>query len=151
MKPLRILRKIALLAVLCAWTILAFWTFSLGYSSSFFQYNLPSRLPPFLAALLGAIALPVGAWFHWARVSGGRVSPAKGWLHQCLTASVSLLPLVATAFLVHHAPEPFRPSADDAMGTGIDFMILLAAVLAWTVLFGLALLVRRAVHSRRVA
>jgi hypothetical protein len=37
------------------------------------------------------------------------------------------------------------------MGTGIDFMILSAAVLAWTVLFGLALLVRRAAHSKRVA
>jgi Mn2+/Fe2+ NRAMP family transporter len=149
--PSPFLRRIALAALLGGWILLALWTFSLSFSDSFFRYNLPSRLPPFLAASLGAVVLPVSLWFHWARVSGGRASAAGAWLRHSLVAAASLLPLVATAFLLHRAPEPFHPSADDAMGTGIDFLILAASAIASSVLFGLVLLVRRAVRSGRAA
>jgi len=35
---------------LTAWSAFAFWAFSLSYSTAFFQYDLASRLPPFIAA-----------------------------------------------------------------------------------------------------
>jgi hypothetical protein len=51
--------KAAKAVAFAGWVVLAFWAFSLSSSSSFFEYNLPSRLPPFLAAFAAAVALPI--------------------------------------------------------------------------------------------
>lgn len=47
-----------------------------------------------------------------------------------------LLPLAAASYLLSHATGPWRLSGDDAMGVGIDFVLL--AVLAAASVLGLA-------------
>ena len=137
------------IAFLLSWAAFSFWLFSFSYSSSFFQYNLPSRLPPFAAAVLGALALPISAACQWRRVRRRTARPLRAWLSHCLWAAASVVPLLVVAALVAHAPGPWRSSADDAMGTGIDFLLLVGMAIASAVLLGVALVIRNLVRRRR--
>lgn len=138
-------RRLASVAVgivlLLSWVGLSFWLFGLNYSSSFFHYNLPSRLPPFIAACLGALALPTSAFWQWSRVRRG-ARPLRAWFVHSFWAAASVVPLVAVAAAAMRAPSPWRPSADDAMGTGIDFLLLVGLAVASAALLGLALVIR---------
>jgi hypothetical protein len=135
--------KAAKAAAFAVWIVLAFWAFSLGSSSSFFAYNLPSRLPPFLAAFAAAVALPVSAHLQWQRVTREKVTPLRGWLVHTAVAAGSLVPLPVIAALLARAPRPWHLSGDDAMGVGIDFLLLLAAAGFSSVLLALAFLLAR--------
>ena len=132
----------AKLIALLLWAALAFWTFSLSFSSSFFEHDLPSRLPPFVAAFAGALALPISAYFQWKRARHG-ASRLGAWLGHAAIAAVCLLPLAGTAALLSRAPEPFHLSGDDAMGVGVMFLVLSAAAIASGLLLGALLLLDR--------
>ena len=135
--------KAAKAAAFAGWVVLAFWALSLSYSSSFFEYNLPSRLPPFLAAFAATVALPISAHVQWQRVTREKISPLRGWLLHCVVATGLFVPLVAVASLLARAPAPWHLSADDAMGVGIDFLLLLTAAIASSVVLAIAFLLRR--------
>jgi hypothetical protein len=62
-----------------------------------------------------------------------------------------VLPLAGTAALLARAPAPFHLSGDDAMGVGIDFMVLTAAAIVSALLLGLLLLADRRPRPRRAA
>jgi hypothetical protein len=136
------------LTAFVAWCCFVFWVFSFNYSSSFFHYNVHSRLPPFLAAFSGAVALPLSVHYQWTRIRLGYSSPLRAWLFHGVSALACVLPLLAVAGLMVRLPAPWHASADDAMGTGIDFLILVALALASSVLLGLALLVRTIAATR---
>jgi hypothetical protein len=129
--------------LLLAWAALAFWTFSFAFSGSFFRWNLPSRLPPFVAAWAGATLLPVSAAWQWARVRRQACGPFEALGLHVAGAALSVAPLLLVTAVQRRMPEPWRLSADDAMGVGIDLLILLGAAVASTVLLGLALLIER--------
>jgi len=135
-------RAVAWLA-LGLWSAAAFWTFSLSFSASFFRYNLASRLPPFLAAWLAATALPLLGARAWRRVRVGRTGIARAWIEYVLLASAALVPFLLTTAVERRLPSPWRMSADDAMGAGIDFLILLGLEASMLVAVTGALLVAR--------
>jgi len=128
----------ALLALAVVWTVLWFWTFSLAYSRSFFAYDRHSRIPVFVAALMGALGIFASAAWQWR----SRRSPWAACLRHVGSVVLSLCPLVATSALLHRAPPPWRPSADDAMGIGIDFLLLVGAGIGTLVALGGALALR---------
>lgn len=133
---------------LTAWTAFAFWAFSLSYSASYFQYDLPSRLPPFIAALAGAIAMPVSARYQLGRVSRNECSPIKGWLTHAATCVAAVLPLALTAAILSRVPGPMHLSGDDAMGVGLNFlMLVLVAIVSGCVLAVMLMRRRRASAS----
>ena len=78
MKRSRSLRLVMKLTALLAWSAFAFWLFRFSFSSSFFRYNLASRLPPFAAAFAGAVALPISAHHQWRRQLHFRASCLAG-------------------------------------------------------------------------
>jgi len=131
------LEAAALWVLALVWAAFWFWAFSLAYSDSFFDYNRNSRVPVFVAALLGAVLIFASAARQWR----SRRSPVAASVRHALGVVLSVSPLLATSALLHHAPPPWRPSADDAMGTGIDFLLLVGAGLASLVVLagGLAL------------
>jgi hypothetical protein len=135
---MRIVRLIALFL----WTALAFWTFSFSFSSSFFQHSRPSRLPPFLAALAGAVALPISAYWQWQPARRG-ASRLGAWLLHAACAALCLVPLAVTAALMARLPSPFRLSGDDSMGVGITFLLLASAAVVSAVVLGMLLLICR--------
>lgn len=110
---------------LVAWAAFAFWLFSFSYSSSFFRWNLAARLGPFLGAWLAAVAFPVAAAWEISRYARGRHGALVAWLRQLGWTVLAFLPFLAVTALQRRLPDPFRLSADDAMGVGIDFLILL--------------------------
>jgi hypothetical protein len=131
-----------------AWLSFWFWAFSLAYSDSFFEYNRHSRLPLFAAALAGAAGVFASAVVQWR----SRRSIVSGCLRQAFGAAVSLCPLLAVSALLHRADPPWRPSADDAMGAGIDFLLLVGAGITSVAVLGVGLTLqnlrrRRADHS----
>lgn len=107
----------------------AFRVFSFGFSDSFFEYNLHSRLPPFLAAWLAAVAIAISGFAQWRQVRSGRTSAMRAWWFHVLAAAASLVPLLAVAAILHRAPPPWHLSADDAMGVGIDWLMLVGFAL----------------------
>lgn len=119
------------------WLTFWFWAFSLAYSDSFFAYNRHSRLPVLAAALLGAGGIFASAVVQWR----ARRSVVVACLRHAVGVAASLCPLLVVSALLRRAEGRWRPSADDAMGTGIDFLLLtmvgiasvvvLAAGLAW--------------------
>jgi uncharacterized membrane-anchored protein len=129
--------------VLTAWTAFAFWAFSLSYSTSFFQYDLASRLPPFIAALAGAIAIPVSARHQLKRVSRNECSPMKGWLLHAATCVAAVLPLALTAAILSRVPGPMHLSGDDAMGVGLNFLMLVLVAIVSGCLLAVMLMRRR--------
>jgi len=133
------LRLIALLL----WAGLALWAFSLGFSTGYFGTDLAARLPPFLAAFVGAMALPISAFRQWQRARRG-ASRLCCWLIHSAIAAASLLPLAGTRALQRLAGGIFQLSADDAMGAGVVFLLLAAAAIASSMLLGGVLLLGRA-------
>lgn len=120
-------------AFLLLWVGLWFWAFSFGYSDSYFRYDPWVRLPVLGAAVWGAAALPVAAHLAWRSrrsllrslaVYGGGVGSA-------------LIPLGLTSFVLSRSRGRWHLQADDAMGAGIDFLILVGLSVA----IGVALLV----------
>jgi hypothetical protein len=111
---------VAVWATGALWLTVWFWVFSLAYSDSFFAYDHHSRLPVFAAALLGAGGIFASAAAQWR----GRRSIVAACLRHAVGVAVSLCPLLAVSALLSRADPPWRPSADDAMGTGIDFLLL---------------------------
>ena len=136
-----LLSQLAVIAVLLAWTGLAFWAFSFSYSSSFFQYSRPSRLPPFVAALL-AVLIPISGVRQWRRVRLGKTSALRAWIAHALAAAASLAPLALVAAILARAPDPWRLSGDDAMGVGLNFLGLAALGVASALILGVALAMR---------
>lgn len=138
-KPLSLPMRIGMLVALLLWAALAFWTFSLGFSASYFKHDLPSRMPPFLAAFAGALALPLSAYHQWRRARSG-ASRMGAWLSHCACAGLCVLPLAGTAALLSRLPDPFHLSGDDAMGVGIVFLILVATAIVSAFLLGVLML-----------
>lgn len=142
-KPAKVWRAFAIRGILgaglVAWAAFAFWLFSYSFSSSFFRYNQPSRLPPFIAACLGAIVIPVSGFVQWRRVRRRSASPLAAALFHVAVSTVALGPLVIVAAILAHAPEPWHPSADDAMGVGIDFLILVGIALTSVIVMSIVL------------
>lgn len=106
----------ALLLWLGFWT----WAFSFAYSDSYFAYSRCSRIGVFVAAMIGIVGITAGAW-HARRNSR---SVAGALLRQVLASLASLGPLALTSFVLSRAPEPCHLSGDDAMGAGINFLLL---------------------------
>jgi hypothetical protein len=131
-------KRAAVLAAALAWMAFWFWTFSCSYSSSFFVYNRHSRLPVFGAALFAAAAILVSGWRQWS----SRRAILVACVRHAAWSALALVPFVIVSGVLMRAPHPWRPSADDAMGTGIDFMILCALAIVSVLLLALALAVR---------
>ena len=148
-RPWRLALGIGLAVALLGWAAFVFWTFSYSFSSSFFRYNQPARFAPFLAAWLGAMVFPVSAVHQWLRVLRAATSRLRAWLTHVAVSALALLPLVAVASVLRVLPAPWKPPADDAMGIGIDFLLLQAMGLGWVVLLTLALLLHRYWKARR--
>lgn len=136
------------LIALFLWAAFAFWAFSFSFSSSYFSYSLASRLPPFLAAFGGAVALPISAYYQWKRARSG-ASHLAAWLVHSACAALCVMPLAATAALLSRLPEPFHLSGDDAMGVGISFLALAAAAIVSALLLGILLLANRRWRHQR--
>jgi len=109
---------------LLAWAGFAFWLFSFSFSSSFFRWNLAARLGPFVGAWLAAVALPVAGAWELAGFARGRRGALAAWLRHLGWTVLAFVPFLAVTALQRRLSDPFRLSADDAMGVGIDFLIL---------------------------
>jgi F0F1-type ATP synthase membrane subunit c/vacuolar-type H+-ATPase subunit K len=134
--------RVARLAVWAAgamWMAFWFWAFSFAYSDSFFAYDRHSRLPVFAAALLGAGGILGSAVAQWRAVR----SVVGACLRHAVGVAASLCPLVAVSALQRQAGPPWRPSADDAMGVGIDFLLLMGAGIASLAVLASGLTVRK--------
>jgi hypothetical protein len=135
---------VAVWALGAAWMAFCFWAFGWAYSHSFFAYNRHSRLPVFAAALVGAGGIFVSAAAQW-RAQRHILATC---LRHAVGVALALCPLVAVSGLLHRAPHPWRPSADDAMGTGIDFLLLVGAGIASLLLLAGAVTMRRLLRLR---
>jgi len=148
MKPSPFARRVGLTAALFGWGFLAFWALSLSYSASFFQYDVASRLPPFLAAFTGAIAIPVSGYYQLHRVRRGHCTAVRGWLLHVCGSIAAVLPLAATVAVLSRVPGPMHLSGDDAMGVGLDFALLVGVEILSALVLAVALLLQRRSASR---
>jgi len=142
--PTAVARVVAV-GALVAWSAFWFWAFSLAYSDSFFEYNRYARIPTFLAMLLAAILVPTSAFYWWRRSSTSVFWSLFGHVATCLV--VLALPAVVAAALAR-ADRPWHLEADDAMGFGIDFLLLLGIAIASLVVLVGAIGVRS--YRRRI-
>ena len=138
-----VVRGIGWWVFLLGWSALAFWAFSLSYSSSFFQYDLPSRLPPFLAAFAGAIAIPVSLRYQMRRVGAGLCPPLRAWLLHAGASVAAVVPLALTAAVLSRVRGPMHLSGDDAMGVGLNFLMLVLVAVLSGIFLAIALLRRK--------
>jgi len=120
-------------AFLLPWVGFWFWAFSFGYSDSFFEYDPWTRLPLLGAAVWGAATLPVAAHLAWR----SRPSLLRALAVYCAGVCGALIPLGFTSFVLSRSRGRWHLQADDAMGAGIDFLILVGLSVA----IGVALLV----------
>jgi hypothetical protein len=128
-----------------AWLTFWLWAFSLAFSDSFFVYNRHSRLPTFTAAWLGSAGILASACSQWT--SRRPILAASLW--HLVGAIASMCPLVLVSALLSRAPEPWHLSGDDAMGVGIDFLILCALGALSVVLLPVGLALREAIRPTR--
>lgn len=149
MKMSALARRAGWIAALLGWSVFAFWAFSLSYSMSYFEYSLASRLPPFLAALAGAIAIPVSVWYQLQRVGRTRHAMVRAWVMHVCTAIAAIAPLAAIAAVLSRIRGPMHLSGDDAMGVGLNFIFLSATAL-FSVLFLTVVLVLKHRRATRV-
>ena len=126
-------------AALVAWSAFWFWAFSFAYSDSFFEYNRHTRIPTFVAVLVAAILIPVSAFSWWPDSSGSGFRALVGHVMTCLV--VLALPAIVTG-LLSRADHPWHLEADDAMGVGIDFLLLLGIAVSSVVVMVGAIVVR---------
>jgi hypothetical protein len=132
------MRKIIALLGWGLWLALCTLVFAFSYSDSYFSYSPCTRIPVFAAALLGAVAMPASAFLVWRR-------PGPAWalvLRQAGASLLALLPAVATSFILSRASGACRLSGDDAMGVGINFLLLCALAVLTTVVLGIAAMAR---------
>lgn len=120
------------------WLSLCVWLFAFSYSDSYFTYSHCSRIPVFAAAMIGAAAIPVGALLVWRRFS----SALAVIVGQVGVSLLALGPLSATAFVLSRIRGACHLSADDAMGAGIDFLLLVGIAAVFVVVLAVASLVR---------
>jgi len=115
------------------WLSFCAWMFAFSYSDSYFKYSPCSWIAVFAAALIGSTAIPLGAILVWRRFNSalGRI------IGQVAVAILAQLPLAATSFLLARIPGACHLSGDDAMGAGID-LLLLTGIAAFSVV-GLAM------------
>jgi hypothetical protein len=136
-------RSVALLAfgriALAVWGAFWFWAFSWQYSSSFFDHHRASRLPVFLAMLTAAIVLPWSGARQWWRHRRGERSRLEAFGRHLLATGAALGVPFGVVAALRVAPRSWRPSADDAMGIGIDFLAVLAIAVATALVLGVAL------------
>jgi len=104
------------------WVSFCVWMFAFSYSDSYFEYSHCSRIPVFAAAMLGSAALPVGAFAVLHRFP----SALGVIIGQLGVSALSLVPLAATNFVLSRIPGACHLSGDDAMGAGINFLLLTA-------------------------
>jgi hypothetical protein len=147
MKQSLSLRSAGWIAALIGWSALAFWVFSLSYSTSYFHYSLASRLPPFVAAFGGAIAIPVSAYLLLQRVARRQLSPVRAWLSHAGLCVVAVVPLAVTAAVLSRIRGPMHLSGDDAMGVGINFAILVLIAMVSCLFMAVVLAVKRKAAS----
>jgi len=124
---------------LVAWGAFWFWAFSWQYSSSFFRYSLASRLPAFLAMLGAAVALAWSAGRQWWRFRRGERSRLAAFGRHLLATGVALGVPFGVLAALRLGPRSLRPSADDAMGIGLDYLAVLAIAIAAALVLGVAL------------
>ena len=135
--------RAGLAIALLAWTAFAFWLFSFAFSDGYFRFSLHSRLPVFLAAFAAGVAIPCSAAWQWHRAREGRTTRLRAWLGHALGCVLCLAPFVAVTATLSRLPSPWRLSGDDAMGAGIDFLMLVALAIASGVLLAGALVLTR--------
>lgn len=132
-------RRAGLAAALLAWSAFAFWAFSFAFSDNYFRYSLASRLPVFVAAFAAAVAIPCSAAWQWHRARTGRATRLWAWLGHVVGCALCLAPFMAVTAVLSRLPSSWRLSADDAMGAGIDFLMLLALAIGSGILLAGAL------------
>ncbi len=88
--------------------------------------------------MLGAMLLPVGAFLVWRRFD----SVSGVVIGQVGVSFVSVVPLAVTAGLLARVPGPCHLSGDDAMGAGIDFIMLSVVAAAAIAVLAIAGVVR---------
>ncbi|MCM2256329.1 MAG: hypothetical protein NDJ94_11730 [Vicinamibacteria bacterium] len=140
----RRIADVALVAAGLAWTGCWFWAFSFGFSDSFFEHNRHSRIPPLIAATLAAAGIFTSFVVQWRR--SGSIQGA--FVRHVAGVVVAMGPFLILPALLRHAPRHWRPSADDAMGIGIDFLVLTALAVASAVVLPAALGLRNAWRAR---
>jgi hypothetical protein len=136
-------RRLAVGFALVAWTAVAFWAFSFGFSATFFQYDFASRLPPLVAALLAALAIPVSAFGQWSRMRQNRTSRLRAWFTHLFCTLALLVAFAVIAALLGRAAAPFRLAGDDAMGVAYDFLMLAGLGIASVLILAIALAIAR--------
>lgn len=104
------------------WLGFCVWMFAFSYSDSYFKYSHCSRIAVFAAALIGSAAIPGGAILVWRRFNGILVRVVA----QLGVSLLSLFLLAATSFLLSRIRGACHLSGDDAMGAGINFLLLTA-------------------------
>lgn len=140
-----VMTRICVVLVALAWTGFAIWLFSFSFSDHYFKYSLPSRLPPFLAALFSALVIPVSGARQFLRVRRAQATRVQAWFTHAVVTALSVLPLMLTSALLSRAPEPWKLSGDDAMGVGIDILMLFGIALLSLVVLAVLLVSLRAV------
>lgn len=138
--------QIFLLLLFAGWIGFWAWAFSFAFSDGFFEYNLYSRLPTFLAALLCVSLIPLSAVQAWREVTQARWRPVTALAIHLLTTIAALAVPLAVTYALVSAPQPWRLEADDAMGVGIYNAALLLVAIASVVVLTIALTVR---HARK--
>ncbi|HEX5093565.1 MAG TPA: hypothetical protein VFV84_12845 [Burkholderiales bacterium] len=128
---------------LLAWAAFAFWLFSFAYSDSYFRYSLASRLPLFVVAFAAAVAIPCSAAWQWLQVRRGRATRLRAWLTHAIACVLGLAPFFAVTAVLVRLPSRWKLSADDAMGAGIDFLMLLAMAIGSGIVLAVALALTR--------
>jgi len=131
-------KRAALISAGIVWFGVWFWAFSLAYSG-FFAFQLRSRIPTFLAALVAVHLIPGNAIREWAAVRHGRRGRGIALAREVAVAVSALVLVFATAWILGKAPAPWRLEANDAMGVGIDLAALAIVVVATEVVLGVML------------
>lgn len=138
-------RRIVLPAGVLLWLGFWFWAFSFGYSDSFFDYDLCSRLSVFVAALFGAVVVPVSGYLAWRRhpsLPGALGAHAVGLV-------LAVGPIVLAPYALSRLSGSCRLEGDDAMGAGFDLLILLGIGATSLVVLLVAAAIRGLARSRR--
>ncbi len=123
---LKLLLFALLWIVFLTWMAGWFWAFSFAYSDRFFRYNLGSRLPFLLPALLAVALPPLSGWAVLRRFFRRTLSALKASLVHLIVTIVPLaLYWAVYGFTVVRAKSSDRIAfeADEAMGIGIDFAL----------------------------
>jgi len=120
------------------WLALCVWMFAFSYSDSYFKYSHCSRIAVFAAALIGSAAIPAGAILVWRRFN----SALSRSLAQAGVSLLALFPLAATSFLLSRIRGACHLSGDDAMGVGINFLLLTGIAAISVVGLAIAAIVR---------